>query len=244
MKIIGHGGAKALAPENTTASFEQALENNVDEVEFDVRLSKDHQPVLIHDPEITATDGRTVRVADTSYAELSQLIPNLATLTDAIEYIGHKAIIHAEIKPGVPTAEIADCVKMYLTKGWKPSEFVFASFDQRPLVDLKQRLPEISSVVLEDWFTHKALRRAEALGTKRICMMENWLYPAYIRMIAKRGYKLYCYPCRSGLLKTVSSLFGLVGTCNDPARANKWAAAGLAGVVTDYPDRYAAQTDV
>lgn len=37
MKRIGHGGASALAPANTVASFEAALEAGVDVVEFDVR---------------------------------------------------------------------------------------------------------------------------------------------------------------------------------------------------------------
>src|SRR5947209_12475429 len=34
---IGHGGASALAPANTLASFDAALEVGVDMVEFDVR---------------------------------------------------------------------------------------------------------------------------------------------------------------------------------------------------------------
>jgi glycerophosphoryl diester phosphodiesterase len=34
---IGHGGASALAPANTLASFDAALEVGIDMVEFDVR---------------------------------------------------------------------------------------------------------------------------------------------------------------------------------------------------------------
>src|SRR5436309_11421231 len=36
-KRIGHGGASALAPANTLASFDAALEVGVDMIEFDVR---------------------------------------------------------------------------------------------------------------------------------------------------------------------------------------------------------------
>src|SRR5437764_9472727 len=39
-KRIGHGGASALAPANTLASFDAALEVGVDMVEFDVRAGR------------------------------------------------------------------------------------------------------------------------------------------------------------------------------------------------------------
>ncbi|MDQ3819478.1 MAG: glycerophosphodiester phosphodiesterase, partial [Acidobacteriota bacterium] len=47
--IIGHRGAAAVAPENTLASFERALRDGADGIEFDVRLARDGVPVVIHD---------------------------------------------------------------------------------------------------------------------------------------------------------------------------------------------------
>ncbi|MGG7381507.1 glycerophosphodiester phosphodiesterase family protein, partial [Escherichia coli] len=44
---IGHGGASALAPANTLASFDAALEVGVDMVEFDVR-GRHGELVLAH----------------------------------------------------------------------------------------------------------------------------------------------------------------------------------------------------
>src|SRR5205807_8639534 len=44
---IGHGGASALAPANTLASFDMAREIGVDTVEFDVRCWRG-EPVLGH----------------------------------------------------------------------------------------------------------------------------------------------------------------------------------------------------
>jgi len=52
MKIIGHRGAKGLAPENTLASMQAALDNNVDAIEFDVRVTRDNVPVINHNPDI------------------------------------------------------------------------------------------------------------------------------------------------------------------------------------------------
>ena len=47
--VEGHRGACALYPENTLLSFEKAIEMGVDAVEFDIWLSKDKVPVLMHD---------------------------------------------------------------------------------------------------------------------------------------------------------------------------------------------------
>jgi glycerophosphoryl diester phosphodiesterase len=52
-KRIGHGGASALAPANTLASFDAALEVGIDMVEFDVRACRG-ELVLAH----TLVDAR------------------------------------------------------------------------------------------------------------------------------------------------------------------------------------------
>jgi len=52
---IGHRGAAGEAPENTLAAFELALRQGADGVEFDVRLSADGVPVVIHDARLERT---------------------------------------------------------------------------------------------------------------------------------------------------------------------------------------------
>ncbi|MGI8899033.1 MAG: glycerophosphodiester phosphodiesterase [Pyrinomonadaceae bacterium] len=64
--IIGHRGASAVAPENTLAAFTRAIQDGAEGIEFDVRLSQDGVPVVIHD----ATLARTGLI-DGVVAELS-----------------------------------------------------------------------------------------------------------------------------------------------------------------------------
>jgi glycerophosphoryl diester phosphodiesterase len=52
---IGHRGAAGEAPENTLASFELALRQGADGIEFDVQLSSDGIPMAIHDARLTRT---------------------------------------------------------------------------------------------------------------------------------------------------------------------------------------------
>ncbi len=49
MKIIGHRGARGLAPENSLKAIQRALTYDVDMIEVDVRVQGD-ELVLSHDP--------------------------------------------------------------------------------------------------------------------------------------------------------------------------------------------------
>jgi glycerophosphoryl diester phosphodiesterase len=51
LKRVGHKGADALAPGNTPASFEAAVDAGVDMIEFDLLRRRDGTIVLAHDPE-------------------------------------------------------------------------------------------------------------------------------------------------------------------------------------------------
>jgi glycerophosphoryl diester phosphodiesterase len=73
MLIIGHRGASALAPENTLAAFRLSIAAKADGIEFDVRLTKDGVPVVIHDDNLKRTGNINLRVADLTLAELKQI---------------------------------------------------------------------------------------------------------------------------------------------------------------------------
>ena len=71
--VIGHRGASALAPENTMAAFRRAIENGADGVEFDVRLSGDGVPVVIHDRTLRRTGLCDGAVAEMTAKELGNI---------------------------------------------------------------------------------------------------------------------------------------------------------------------------
>ena len=73
--IEGHRGACALYPENTLLSYEMALEMGVDAIEFDIWLSKDKVPVLMHDGNPYRTCGVAGHLRDMTLAEIKKLDP-------------------------------------------------------------------------------------------------------------------------------------------------------------------------
>ena len=47
--VIGHRGNRAHAPENTLASFQEAVALGVDAIEFDLRVSRDGVLMVFHE---------------------------------------------------------------------------------------------------------------------------------------------------------------------------------------------------
>ena len=71
--ILGHRGASTVAPENTLAAFSRAISDGADGIEFDVRLSRDGVPVVIHDATLKRTGLLDRLVCELTAAELHEI---------------------------------------------------------------------------------------------------------------------------------------------------------------------------
>ncbi len=71
--VEGHRGFAAEYPENTLVSFEKAMELGVDAIEFDVWLSRDKVPVLMHDGNAWRTCRVDRLLKDMTLAQIKQL---------------------------------------------------------------------------------------------------------------------------------------------------------------------------
>lgn len=222
MKIIGHRGALGLAPEHTTASFEAAMQYGVDEIEFDVRVTADGVPVLHHNSFLAGDNGGRMFIGRNTYAKLKDFRADLMTLDEVFAITKGTFPLYIEVKPGVATKPIASILTQQLAAGADPNILSIASYSQRTLQALHAELPELPTIVIENWSALRATWRARRLGTKRISMNQRWLWSGFIRAMSRRGWQLTTF------------------TINDPAKARAWQECGLQGVVTNYPDRFAA----
>ena len=68
--IIAHRGASSVAPENTLAAFQKAIDFGADYFELDVRASKDDSLMIFHDGSIDRTTNGTGSFHDFSYQQL------------------------------------------------------------------------------------------------------------------------------------------------------------------------------
>ncbi|KAA8784414.1 glycerophosphodiester phosphodiesterase [Paenibacillus amylolyticus] len=160
---VAHRGFSSIAPENTMAAFNMAMERpEVQWMELDVQLSRDGVPVVIHDFTLERTTNGKGRVKDTDWSILKQLdagswkgknytgerIPSLSELLD--RSCG-KVRLNIELKtqgdmyPGLPAAVIHEIRKRHMQH-----DVVITSFEPAALVEVKKLAPELETGLIID----------------------------------------------------------------------------------------------
>ena len=71
--VAAHRGWSTVYPENTLLAFRKAIEIGVDQIETDVRITRDGELVCIHDATVDRTTNGTGKVCDKNLAELKTL---------------------------------------------------------------------------------------------------------------------------------------------------------------------------
>jgi glycerophosphoryl diester phosphodiesterase len=90
--VAAHRGWKAQYPENTLEAFRAALTLDVDQLETDIRVTKDGELVLIHDATVDRTTNGSGAVEELTLAQLKTLdagggakIPTLTEFMDLVK---------------------------------------------------------------------------------------------------------------------------------------------------------------
>ncbi|MEQ9364771.1 MAG: glycerophosphodiester phosphodiesterase family protein, partial [Leptospirales bacterium] len=71
--VIAHRGWSGSYPENTLIGMREAIKLGCHMIEFDVTLSADRRPIIIHDDTLSRTTNGCGQVGDLSYRELRKL---------------------------------------------------------------------------------------------------------------------------------------------------------------------------
>ena len=155
--VIGHRGAKKVAPENTLASIKQAAKSGATWVEVDVQLSSDSIPILIHDStvdrttdglgEIKALDLTSIKLLDAGGWFSSKFSgETIPTLQEALKICNQlKLGINIEIKPGsAPSGKIVKTIISVLHTFGDDfcGRLLFSSFDAEIIEMLQATAPQ------------------------------------------------------------------------------------------------------
>ena len=116
----GHRGANKYQPENTLASFRQAVKDGCTGIELDVHLIKDGALAVIHDKELKRTTGQTGLITQCTRDQLKSInaaanwqgrFEAIPTLDEVLEAVPENLTINIEIKDfeflGAPDTERA-----------------------------------------------------------------------------------------------------------------------------------------
>ena len=99
---IAHRGASAYEPENTLRAFARAIQMGATMLELDIHLSRDGQPVVIHDAEVSRTTKGKGQVNDMTLKQIKELDAGkgerVPTLAEVIDLTRGRAKLYIELK--------------------------------------------------------------------------------------------------------------------------------------------------
>ncbi len=143
--VVAHRGSSGSAPENTMAAFRMAIEEGVDMIELDVRMTKDFELVVHHDADLRRTTNGSGFIWKKTLDELKHLdagswySPKFAderipTLREVIDLLPANINLNIEIKSdGDVRRGIAfedACIRVIREKGFAHRVLV-SSFDHK-----------------------------------------------------------------------------------------------------------------
>lgn len=235
-RYIAHRCGGALTPENTLAGLRLAARMGFRAVEFDVMLSADGAPVLIHDETLERTTDGSGRVAKTSMAQLRHLdagvrqhpafagepLPTLEQALDLCRALDLAANIEIKPAPEQENQTAATVARLTQTavRQSPSSALLLSSFSEKALATAREVAAELPRALLvddipPDW--QERLQRLDCIALN--CAAGHLQLPRAAEVVAA-GFPLACY------------------TVNRPEDAARLFAAGVAAIFTDRLDLF------
>jgi glycerophosphoryl diester phosphodiesterase len=212
---IAHRGGGTLAPENTLAGIRLAAALGYRAVEFDVMLSGDGTPVLMHDETLERTTNGRGPVGETSDAELFALdagsgerIPRFEEAAVLCRELG--LLANVEIKPACGHEErTAATVARMTLELWRGAELLplISSFSLTALAVARDLAPGIPRGILYEavpagWMDELARLGVVSLHCDAGLLDENILLEARSRRVP-----VLCYTVNQ--IEMATLLFGM-----------------------------------
>ncbi len=231
-RVVGHRGAPQLAPENTLASFRAAAATGIKAVEFDVALTFDSRPVVIHDTSLERTTDGTGLLSENTLEAISgldagswfdpsfagEVIPTLEETIDLLDALGLSADMELKPDPG-REVETAEVVLQVAQTCWPEDKTppVITSFSRVALAAAKDCVPTwprglCFELLPEDW-----KEASESLDIALMCPNADRLTADQCATMTAAGYEVMAW------------------TVNDEDKANALIQWGVTSLCTDTP---------
>lgn len=230
MWVVAHRGASGHAPENTLAAFRRAAELGAAFIETDLQISRDAHIVVIHDDRLDRTTTGRGPVREHTLAELRELDAGswydsqfagerIPRLEEVLEFSRQSDIVfYLEIKPGAPWG-VEQAVVGALRSAGETTRAVVLSFDAATLATVRRLEPTLMTGYLYDRRQPDAVQRALELGARQLAPRGDLVTPELVAEARRNSLQVVTW------------------TINKPEQMRTLAAAGVDGIMTDYPDR-------
>ena len=230
IQVVAHRGFSGEYPENTVIAFDEALKLEVDMIELDIHLSRDHELIIIHDATVDRTSNGNGSVGNMTLSEIKRLDAgswmdtrfkgvSFLTLEEALNQISRKTWLNVHIKAYDHDRDIVTplVVKQLEASGVLTSGFIAS--DETTLRLARQIQPEISICNLSTTPYESYIDRSLAIG----CTI---LQPGNAMVDASFVKNAHAHHLE------VNPFYA-----DDKAEMKRLIACGVDGVLTNYPDR-------
>ncbi|MED1603574.1 glycerophosphodiester phosphodiesterase [Alkalihalophilus marmarensis] len=228
--IFAHRGSSIDHPENTMAAFHAAYEIGADGIEFDVQLTKDLVPVVIHDETLDRTTTGSGVVSDYAVEKLKTLSAGtwfdpryadetIPTLEEVLVWASDKHIkLNIELKGQVNQREllIQKVIPMIQTYQLE-RRVILSSFDHVCIKKAKEMAPEIDTAVIVTAALYEPLSYLRSLDVEGYHYMSPLLLREEAGALIDAGVHIRPY------------------TVNEQAILRRYMQWGCAGIFTDAP---------
>jgi glycerophosphoryl diester phosphodiesterase len=233
MLVIGHRGASGHAPENTLAAFRKAVALGATFIETDLQLSRDAHFVAIHDATVNRTTNGKGAVHDLTLAQLRNLDAGswfgsefsgerIPTLEEILQFSKKNDVVfYLELKPGGSWGGEHALIGALRESG-EIARAVAISFDAALVLRLRETDPTLMTGLLYEGQFENPTQKAVEVGARQLIARGDLVTPALLEQARKKDLQVVCW------------------TVNHPAHMRMLIEAGVAGIMSDYPDRLVA----
>jgi glycerophosphoryl diester phosphodiesterase len=207
-RIIAHRGGGLLAPENTLAGIRLARNLGFVGVEFDVKLTADGIPVLMHDDTLARTTNGSGDVAQTNYKEIAGLdaggwfgyeftgepVPSFAGASALCMAAGVWANVEIKPCPGREreTGEVVARMAKLLWAGSQPPPLL-SSFSALALEAAAVESPELPRALLVVEAQRNWLAQLERLQCVALHVSHKCVDAALVKAVHESGRGILTY---------------------------------------------------
>lgn len=229
---FAHRGASQIAPENTLAAFELAVQQGVDGIELDIRICRTGEWVVIHDSRVNRTTNGRGFVRSKSIEELRHLDagavfhPHFAneripTLAEVLDWARNRVLLNIEIKSLARAEKCAELQLLHLLRRHGVRrQCLISSFNPIVLRRLARLDPAIPTGLLLNvkWLRHSTEKSlVRLMNIQALHLSRRLARPRYLERIQRAGLRV------------------LVWGTNNPAELRRLVDYGVDGIITDVP---------
>lgn len=231
---IAHRGASGMAPENTLAAIQQALDLGVDLIEIDLHATRDGRLVVLHDATLDRTTDGSGAVRDLTLAEARRLSagrwfdPSFAgeripTLEEVLDLTRRRVPLLVEIKARGIAEQVVEAVRDLRAL----EDAIVQSFHPASVRQVKELEPRLPAALLVGRVPvgrtrgrgRSLVQKALRVGANALALSHLAATPSLVDEVHRRAMSLW------------------VWTVDEEIAMQKMVQIGADGVITNHPDR-------